>query len=36
MSNGNVYKSSDSNLESRVLKREIGLPECVTIIAGAS
>ncbi len=35
MSNGNVYKSSDSNLESRVLKREIGLPECVTIIAGA-
>lgn len=27
--------SPGSNVESRVLKREIGLPECVTIIAGA-
>ena len=31
----NQYQSSDANLEARVLKREIGLPECVTIIAGA-
>ena len=31
----NLHQSSDANLEARVLKREIGLPECVTIIAGA-
>jgi APA family basic amino acid/polyamine antiporter len=30
-----VNQSSGSKLESRVLKREIGLPECVTIITGA-
>ena len=31
----NLHQSSGENLEARVLKREIGLPECVTIIAGA-
>ncbi len=31
----NLHQPSDANLEERVLKREIGLPECVTIIAGA-
>jgi len=31
----NLHQSSDANLEARVLKREIGLPECVTIITGA-
>lgn len=30
-----LHQSSDANLEARVLKREIGLPECVTIITGA-